>query len=88
MTNEALNRILALPAYLERHSIYKANTMFPHFGIRWADGVIRQFEATPSPLSITYKVDIYLEGKCHDGELEVRRDGTHAIRLIHKEATA
>ena len=83
MTNEALNRILALPRFLETHSIYLANTMFPHFGTRWADRCIRDFEATPSPLSITYNVDIYLEGICHDGELEVRRDGTHALRLRH-----
>ena len=86
MTNEALNKILALPRFLEAHSIYQANTMFPHFGIRWADRCIRAFEGTPSPLSITYKVDVYLEGKCYDGELEVRRDGSHAIRLIHEGA--
>ena len=81
MENVAINRILALPAYLERHSIYQANTMFPHFGVRWADRCIRDFEAKPSPLSITYAVDMYIEGKCYDGELEVRRDGSHALRI-------
>ena len=83
MTNEAISRILDLPRYLERNSIYQANTMFPHFGIRWADRCIRAFEATPSPVSITYNVDLYIEGKRYDGELEVRRDGTHALRMVH-----
>ena len=87
MTNEAINRILALPNWLERHSIYQANTMFPHFGIRWADGCIRAFEKSkPCPVSITYKVDMYIEGKCYDGELEVRRDGTHAVRIVKDPA--
>ena len=79
MENTAINRILALPNYLERHNVYQANTMFPHFGVRWADRCIRDFEAKPSPLSITYAVDMYIEGKCYDGELEVRRDGSHAL---------
>ena len=82
MGNTAINRILALPAYLERHNIYLANTMFPHFGVRWADRCIRDFEAKPSPVSITYGVDLYIEGTRYDGELEVRRDGSHAIRMI------
>ena len=87
MTNEAVNRILALPRFLEAHSIYQADTMFPHFGIRWADKCISAFGATPSPVTITYKVDVYLECKRYDGELEVRRDGSHAIRLIHEGTT-
>lgn len=86
MENTAINRILALPAYLERNGVYLANTMFPHFGVRWADRCIRDFEAKPSPLSITYKVDLYIEGTCYDGELEVMRDGFHKLRMAHNPA--
>ena len=81
MESTAINRILSLPRYLERNSIYRANSMFAHFGIRFADGVIRFFENEPAARSITYKVDLFIEGKAYDGELEIFRDGSHAVRM-------
>ena len=83
MESTAINRIMALPRYLERNNIYRRNSMFAHFGIRFIDTVIRYFEAEPAAVSINYPVELYIDGKCYNGELEVRRDGTHAVRMEH-----
>ena len=84
MTNDAINKILNLPRYLERNSIYQRNNFSSiHFGVRWADDVIRFFDSEPAATSVVYPADIYLCGKSCDGELEVHRDGSHQIRLLH-----
>lgn len=82
MTNEATYKILDLPHFLESHYIYK--TDWPrHFGVRWADSLIRYFNSETAANSVVWPVDIYIESVRYSGELEVFRDGSHAIRMAH-----
>ena len=81
MSNTTLNRFLDLPDFLKRHTIYHAEGF--SFNISWIDRLIRTFSSEIAVQSITYPVDIYIESVRYSGELEVRRDGTHAIRLAH-----
>ena len=81
MSNTTLNRFLDLPDFLKRHTIYHTEGF--SFNISWIDRLIRTFSSEIAVQSITYPVDIYIESVRYSGELEVRRDGTHAIRLAH-----
>lgn len=87
MTEKAIALIKGLPAYCERNSIYKADTMYPHFSIGWAEGLVRYFAETPAARSVTYRVELYdIPGGPYDAELEVMRDGFHALRMAHDPA--
>ena len=86
MSNATLNNFLDLPATLKRKLIFHANGL--SFGIGWMDRLIRYFSSESSAQSVTYPVDIYIESVRYSGELEVRRDGTHAIRMLHGEMAA
>ncbi len=81
MTHETLNRMLSLSDTLKRRGIIQANG-YP-FGVRWTDRMIRDFGATPKPVSITYGALINLECIWHKGFIEVDRDGNLAVRLDH-----
>ena len=81
MNNVTLNRLLDLPNYLLRHQIYHSEGF--QFGVRWLDNLIRTFDSFQGIKSINYPVDIYIESKRYSGELEVRRDGTHALHMTH-----
>lgn len=81
MPNNVLNNFLNLPATLKRKLVFHAEGI--SFGIRWVDRLMRTFESNRAIVSINYPVTVYLESTPYAGELEVRRDGTHAIRLNH-----
>ena len=81
MPNNVLNNFLSLPDTLKRKMIFHSNGM--SFGVGWMDRLIRYFSSEKAAVSITYPVYIYIESIRYAGELEVRRDGTHAIRLAH-----
>ena len=82
MTNETLNRLLDLPNFCKRNQIYHAENP-NYFGIRWMDRLIRTFEKDNAVASITYPITLYIESVRYSGELEVRRDGSHAVRMTH-----
>lgn len=81
MSNTTLNRLLNLPDYLKRNLIFHAEGI--NFGIRWVDRLIRTFESNSAIAAINYPVDLYIDGTRYSGELEVRRDGTHAVHMAH-----
>ncbi len=81
MPSNAINNLLNLPAYLKRNLIFHADGI--SFGVAWIDRLIRTFESNKAVTAVNYNVTLYLDGKPYDGELEVRRDGTHAVRLAH-----
>ena len=81
MTNEVLNKLLAMPEILNRRNIRKPDGT--RFQIRWMDRMIRDFEAVPTPVSITYSALIWLDGKDYEGEIEISRDGDLAVRIHH-----
>ena len=81
MSNATLNALLELPAFLKRHLIFHSEGF--NVGIEWIDRLIRTFESNKAINSITYPVTLYLESACYSGELEVRRDGSHAVRINH-----
>ena len=81
MTNKAITNIIALPGYLARNMILHAEGI--HLGIRWVDRLIRAFESNAAIAAINYPVVIFIEGRKYNGELEVRRDGTHAVHMAH-----
>ena len=81
MPNNALNKLLELPGFLKRNLIFHAEGI--NFGIAWIDRLVRYFESDGSVAAVNYPVTLYLEGKPYTGELEVRRDGSHAVRLVH-----
>lgn len=55
------------------------------FDDKWASRLVQAFETVPAPVSITYKAVLTFEGLegIYPGFVEVRRDGTFAIRLEH-----
>lgn len=81
MPNNALNNFLNLPATLKRKLVFHAEGF--NFGIGWVDRLIRYFSSETAAQSVNYPVTIYLESTPYAGTLEVRRDGTHALRLNH-----
>ena len=81
MTNDVLNRLLSIQDTLKRRAIYQPDGM--PFQVGWTDRMIRTFESEPKPISIAYKAMINLDGKWHDGEIEISRDGKLAVRLNH-----
>ena len=86
MSNNAIYSILNLIGFLKSHLIFHSEGI--SFGIGWADRLIRYFSSEASVQSVTYPVDIYIESVRYSGELEVRRDGSHAVRMLHAEAAA
>ena len=75
--------ILTLPESFRLRNIHPKAEGF-RFSIRWASGLVGYFQKEPSAASVTYEVSILLSGAgWHDGTVEIRRDGTHAIRLAH-----
>lgn len=81
MSNTAIYKLLDLPDFLKSHFIYHREGL--QLGIRWADRLIRYFSSEVSVQSVTYPVNVYIESIKYPGFLEVRRDGSHAIRLEH-----
>ena len=81
MSTTTLNALLALPDYLKRNLIFHAEGI--NFGIRWIDRLIRTFESNKAIAAVNYPVTLYIESVPYNGELEVRRDGSHAVRMIH-----
>lgn len=55
------------------------------FDDKWASRLVQAFDTAPSPVSITYKAVLAFEGLegIYLGFVEVRRDGTFAVRLEH-----
>ena len=84
MSTATLNALLELPNYLKRNLIFHADGI--SFGIGWIDRLIRYFSSETSAQSVTYPVDIYIQSVRYSGELEVRRDGSHAVRMLHDMA--
>ena len=81
MPNNVLNNFLNLPTVLKRKLVFHAEGI--NFGIGWVDRLMRTFESNSAIASICYPVTLYIESEQYTGELEVRRDGTHAIRMKH-----
>lgn len=81
MSNTAIYKLLELPDFLRRHTIFHAEGL--QLGVRWIDWLIRYFSSEVSAQSVTYPVDVYIESIRYNGFLEVRRDGSYAIRLEH-----
>lgn len=73
--------ILSIPDELRKRNVQGKDTTF---SIRWASNLIRFFEAEPSAQSLNYSAILNIRGVgLLDGEVEVRRDGSFAIRIIH-----
>lgn len=55
------------------------------FDNKWASQLVQEFGTAFSPVSITYKAVLTFEGLegIYPGLVEVRRDGTFAVRLVH-----
>ena len=55
------------------------------FDNKWASQLVQAFDTAFSPISITYKAVLTFEGLegIYPGLVEVRRDGTFAVRLEH-----
>lgn len=81
MSTTTINTLFNLPGFLARNNITHAYGM--HFGASWIDKLIRYFDSELAATSVNYPVKVELEGITYDGELEVRRDGSKAIRLTH-----
>lgn len=79
MSSPAINALLDLPEYTRRNRIEHIHGMY--FGIRWIDKLIRYFDSETTAQSVIYPVTLWLDGRPRRGELEVRRDGSHAVRL-------
>lgn len=83
MSNNAIEKLRALPGYLRRNSIFNAKDK--EFDQKWIDNLVLYFDEEPAALSVNIPVLIWLAGEhgfgFTDGELEVRRDGSHAVRL-------
>ena len=84
MSNTTMTRLWALPGFLKRNNIFHAEGF--EFGNSWIEGIIKSFESCEAIAGINYPVILFIEDKCYDGELEVRRDGSHAVRMIHAPA--
>lgn len=81
MSAITINTLFNLPAFLARNNVTHAHGM--HFGASWVDKLIRYFDSETAATSVNYPVKIELEGVTYDGVLEVRRDGSKAVRLNH-----
>ena len=81
MSTTTINAMFNLPGFLAQNNITHAYGM--HFGASWIDKLIRYFDSELAAASVNYPVKVELEGITYDGELEVRRDGSKAIRLNH-----
>ena len=82
MTNEILNKFLSIQDTLKRRNICQPSG-YP-FQTGWTDKLIRSFaKAVPAPVSITYKMIVWLENRWYDGEIEITRDGNLIVRLAH-----
>ena len=82
MTNEILNKFLSIQDTLKRRNIRQPSG-YP-FQTGWTDKLIRSFaKAVPAPVSITYKMIVWLENRWYDGEIEITRDGNLIVRLAH-----
>lgn len=55
------------------------------FDDKWTSRLVQAFETVPAPVSITYKAVLTFEGLdgIYLGFVEVRRDGTFAVKLEH-----
>lgn len=55
------------------------------FDEKWVAKLAQSFSVEPSPVSITYKAVLAFEGLegIYPGFVEVRKDGTFAVRLEH-----
>lgn len=75
--------IFSLPERFRLHNILpKAEDV--RFSLKWAGRLISYFQSEAPAASVTYEVSILLpDYGWHDGIVEIRRDGTHAVRLSH-----
>lgn len=73
--------ILQLPDTLIQRRVY--GTSECKFSIRWASNLIRYFEREQAAKEVTFPAIVYLPEGMLDGFVDVRRDGTYAIRLAH-----
>ena len=78
MNNETLLKLLSIPNVLNRRGIRKRNG-FP-FQTGWLLEMVRAFEKSPAPNSITYEALITLDGITYKGEIEITNMGDLMIR--------
>lgn len=81
VTSLGMLDILQLPDALNQRMVY--GTPECKFSIRWACNLIRYFEREQAAREVTFPAIVYLPEGMLDGFLDVRRDGTYAIRLAH-----
>lgn len=81
MTHEAMNKLLSLTDFCWQHRIFQPGEDVKPFGIRWLHNLICYFERETAAQAVIYPAIIWLDSKPHDGFLEIRRDGSHAVRL-------
>lgn len=83
MTNEAIYKILDLPAYCNRNRIGRRDDDHARFEFGWALKVVKFFTGEPAAKSVTFPAWLYLNGRNYKGEIEISRDGHHAVRIVH-----
>ena len=78
MANEAIYKVLDLPKVLSRKQVVRNDGT--QFGFGWAVKVVRYLTSEPAAYSVNYPATLWLGGKPYAGEVEIRRDGSHAVR--------
>lgn len=81
MSTTVINTLFNLPGFLARNHITHAYHM--PFGASWVDKLIRYFDSETAAAAVNYPVKIEIDGIVYDGVLEVRRDGTKAVKMNH-----
>lgn len=83
MKNEAIYKILYLPEYCNRNRITRRDDDKLRFEFGWALKIVKFFKDEPAANSITFPAYLYLNGHSYRGEIEIYRNGHHAVRRIY-----
>lgn len=80
MTNEAIYKVLDLPNFCKRNSIQPRDGGMFSFG--WALRAVKYLRDETAATSVTYPATLWLNNRPYDGEIEIYRDGRHAVRRV------